>query len=152
VLTALLHFALAIIVVPLATAACFFSFRSLASLFISYKTLSPHWALTLPFFPLQSTSGFLTAFWLALRGGRFGQSRTAQFVWVIPVAWFLVFYLAWNPHSVLTESRWDHFFWSGTSGSKNEQLVTTLPFLTSFAYALGNHVGRKCQHNGETAP
>jgi hypothetical protein len=143
VAAALLHLVIACVAVPLLAVACVFSFRSIVSVFISQRTLDPHTALTLPLFPLQSTTGFLTALSLARGGGRFGQNRAARFVWVIPVLWFLLFFLAWSPNSVLAEGRWNHFLWSSMRSSKNEQLVTTLPLLTSIAYALGSHLGGK---------
>ena len=106
--------------------------------------------LTLPFFPFQSLVGLLSGFLIFVVDGKFGRSREARSAWILPVGWFLLLFLAWSPHSVLTESRWQHFFLSILGDSKKEQFVTTLPLLTSIAYALGNYLAGKYNVNRET--
>ncbi len=151
IVLALAHQILAVIGVPVL---CAFSLHMISPLF-SY--LFPAWQiftgdalLVVPLFPLQTLAGFGTGFILATKQNEFGKHVSAMFVWIIPTIWFAILLLAWTPHSVFVESRWQHFIWSNEYASKKNQLGTTLPFMTSVAYAVGSLVGSKFSRPNET--
>jgi hypothetical protein len=147
---ALLHVLVGTVGVAVSSAILFYVLKPILSPFISPASLGHDIPLTLPFFPFQSLVGFLSGFLVFVFDGKFGRSREARSAWIIPAGWFLLLFLAWTPHSVLTESRWEHFFWGSLGDSKKEQFVTTLPLLTSIAYALGNYLADKCRLNRDT--
>jgi hypothetical protein len=144
---ALLHVLVATVGVAVSSAVLFYVLKPILSLFMSPVSLAHDIPLTLPFFPFQSLVGLLSGFLVFLGGGNFGRRREARAAWIIPAGWFLLLFLAWSPHSVLTESRWEHFLWGSLGDSKKEQFVTTLPLVTSITYALGNYLAGKYQLN-----
>jgi hypothetical protein len=144
----LLHLAIAVVAVPVITAASFFALRPLISFFVPQGALDPRSVLTLPLFPLQSISGFAIGFFVARRGGGLLQNKIAWWIWAIPALWFLVLFAAWPGE------RWVHFVWSNSPRSKTEQFFTTLPLLTSITYALGSAIGVRTaskQRNSEAS-
>jgi hypothetical protein len=144
---ALLHVILATVAVPVSSAMLYYVVKPVLSPFDSLGHDVP---LIWPFFPVQSLVGLLTGFLLFVRRTRFGRSRVARFVWIIPAAWFSLMFLAWGSHSVLSENRWEHFFLSGLGDSKREQIFITLPLLTSVAYAFGNYLGGRYEQSRGT--
>jgi hypothetical protein len=147
---ALLHVFVATLEVAVSSVVLFYVLKPILYPFFSPTILDHDMPLTLPFFPFQSLVGLLSGFLIFVVDGKFGGSREARSAWILPVGWFLLLFLAWSPHSVLTESRWQHFFLSILGDSKKEQFVTTLPLLTSIAYALGNYLAGKYNVNRET--
>jgi len=135
------HLVVATAGVAISTAICFFLFKPIFSLFVSRTSSALNLALRFQLFPLQTAFGFVAGYASSLKQNAFAQDRSARYVWIIPTVWFMLFFLSWSPASILLESRWDHFFWSDLPESKRLQLVTTLPFLTSVAYALGSYAG-----------
>jgi hypothetical protein len=148
---ALLHVLLATVGVAVSSAILFYVLKPILSLFMSPVSLRHDVPLTLAFFPFQSLVGLLGGFIMFVGGGNFGRRREARAAWIIPAGWFLLLFLAWSPHSVLAESRWEHFLWGSLGDSKKEQFVTTLPLVTSITYALGNYLADKYKPNRDPA-
>ncbi|HZQ17073.1 MAG TPA: hypothetical protein VFA90_00010 [Terriglobales bacterium] len=130
------HLLIAVVVVPAITAACFLSFASLVSQFSSGTWLIyTHAALTIPLFPLQAVSGIAVGVLLAPRSYGF---RVARWVWILPAIWWTLLIVSWSSSSVLAESRFEHYLWSGSAEAKRAQIFSTLPFVTSIAYSCGS--------------
>jgi hypothetical protein len=146
-LTALLHLVIATVGVAVFSAFCFYGLKPVLAPFVARNRLIHDAALTLSFFPFQSLVGILIGFVLAASHGKFGRSRVARWVWTVPAGFLLLLLLSWSPRSVLVETRWEHFFWSTMPDSKKEQLITTLPLLTSITYGLGSYLGCKYQRS-----
>ncbi len=140
---ALGHLVIATAGVAISTALIFFSLKPVLALVISPLSLATNSPLRLNFFPLQSLVAFVIGYFGGSSRSSFRGDKSARYVWVVPLVWFALFFLCWSPRSVLIENRWDHFFWSNTEQSKSEQLVTTLPLLTSLAYAIGSYVSSR---------
>ena len=126
--------------VVVCSATCFYALKPLLSLFVSSVAVARDAPLTVAFFPLQTTVGFVLGFCLYARGGAFGKSKQARFTWIIPALWFLLIFSVWRSRSLLAETRLEHFFLSSNYGSKRDQFVTTLPLLTATAYSLANRL------------
>ena len=97
----------------------------------------------IPFFPIQSIVGLVVGFAIAGKRGVFWSHESARWVWIVPTLLLLLGLAFYQPSSVMMESRWHHFFWSPLLESKRVQLGSTLLFLTSIAYALGNFVATR---------
>jgi hypothetical protein len=135
---ALGHLAMATMGVAVTTVSAFFLLKPILLPFVSRTSLDLNLPLRLPLFPLQAVLGFVVGYVWASKQNAFGQDKSARYVWIIPTVWFMLFFISWPHASVLAESRWDHFLWSNAPDSKQLQLVTTLPFLSSITYALGS--------------
>jgi len=141
----LLHQAISVVGIPVVSAICFYELKPILSAFTSHSLLDRDALLTLPFFPFQSLTALSTGITLALKSRTFGRSWTARIVWVLPFCGLLILVLAWkSSRSVVGESWWQHFFSSDSFYARKEQLVTTLPFFCSVAYAVGNYLGVAC--------
>jgi hypothetical protein len=127
----------------MSSAVCFYGLKPILVPFVDRGRLIHDAALTLPFFPFQSLVGIVIGFVFAAGGSRIGGSSIARWVWIVPAGFFLLLLSAWGSRSLLLETRWEHFFWSTSPDSKKEQLITTLPVLTSIAYGLGSFLGCK---------
>jgi len=144
--TGLAHILAATLGVAILSTLLFYTFKPILGLLISSDTLSHDVVLVLPFFPFQCFIGLLAGFSVWMRLGSFGRVPAARFAWVIPTALFILLFASWGTHSVLGETRWEHYFWSNNGFSKKDQLITTLPFLTSVTYSIGNSLGLLYQH------
>jgi hypothetical protein len=140
--TALLHLLVATLGVAVSSAVCFYALKPILVQFVARDRLIHDALLSLPFFPFQSLVGFVTGFAFASRA-EVGRKRVARWVWIAPASCLLILFIAWSPRSVFIESDWEHFFWTAQSDSKKEQLITTLPLLTSITYGLGSYLGCK---------
>lgn len=87
--------------------------------------------LVLPLFPYQCMVAFCVGFWIT-RKFEFARTIAVRWVWVIPAIWFVLLCAG------SSSSCWQHFVWSMDPRDKRVQLLSTLPFLTSMCYALGN--------------
>jgi hypothetical protein len=135
--------------IPICVAISLYSWKGALSTVFPYANLRSHSELILPFFPLQSLAGFAMGMLIAVKGGTFGRNRVARLTWIPTVLWLALLMTAWRP-SVLTEDRWTLFFLSRSRTGIRMQLLTTLPFLTSVAYSLGNCIGmRIAQSSGD---
>jgi hypothetical protein len=141
-----LHLLIATFGVAVSSAILFYILKPVLSPFVAPAILRQDAPLTLPFFPFQSLVGLATGYLMAVKRGEFGKSRAARLVWIVPAVWFLLLFSAWGSQSVLAESRLEHFFWGSIGSSKKDQFLTTLPLLTSVAYAVGNYLG--CKRSG----
>jgi hypothetical protein len=141
VAAALGHILVATVGVAVSCAFCYFLLKPVLFLFISRTSLALNLPLRLPLFPLQSAFGFAVGYIWASKPNAFGQDKSARYVWIIPTIWFVLVFITWPHASVLTGNRRDYFFWSNLPEAKTLQLVTTLPLLTSLAYALGSYIG-----------
>ena len=137
----LLHFVLATVVVSVVSALVFDSLRPLLYVFISSRAPSTDTVLWCRFFPFQALVAFACSWYLARRGGRVGAARIVRLLWIIPCVWLLFLIVAWHPQSSLSGNLWQHFFWSRSREALRIQIVSTLPFITTLAYALGNYCG-----------
>lgn len=143
---ALFHLVLSTAGVAVLSAMLFYAIKPFFSLFLSPSIVARDAILTLPFFPFQSMVGFVTGFVVATKTIGFGRNLGARLGWIIPTGWLLVLSISWtaSSRSVLAHQNWfDHFFWSNATDSKRVQFITTLPFVASASYALGNLFGEK---------
>jgi hypothetical protein len=111
--------------------------------FLSSESLLHNFPLTWPLFPFQVSVCALGGLVVARKRGPFWEHRIAEWVWIAPALWLMLFLLSYGQSSSLGETRWQHFFWSETDAVRRMQISTTLPFVTSVAYALGHLLGRK---------
>jgi hypothetical protein len=137
--------------VPVTVALFFYSIE------ILLETLAPSLArhnalLMIPFFPLQTFAGALNGFVLARRRGAFWKSRSAEMAWVLPAVSLAVGLSSYGAVSILSETRWQHFFWSALIRSRAAQMGTTLPFLTAIGYSIGHYFSRKTERKVVDVP
>jgi hypothetical protein len=137
------HLAISTLAVGMASAILFYSFKPALTPFLSPFVLRHDLPLMFPFFPIQSIVAVAIGFVLARKKRGFCGHGSAQWVWIVPTLWLLFSFASYQPSSVMMESRWRHFFWSPLLESRRVQLGTTLFFLTSITYALGNFVARR---------
>lgn len=140
---ALGHFLLAILGFPIATTYFFYVAKPMLGPFMSSESLAHNFPLTWPLFPLQASVCLLGGFLVARRRAAFWKHRVAEWVWVPPALWLMLNLLAYGQASGPEETHWYHFFWNGTYAVRRMQIHTTLPAVTSIAYALGHLLGRK---------
>jgi hypothetical protein len=141
------HLTISTLGVGMAAAMLFYAFKPVLSPFLSSFALRHDLPLAIPFFPIQSVVGLLVGFAVARKQGRFWGHVSAEWVWIVP-ALYLAFSLAsYRAGSVMTESRWRHYFWSRLPESRHDQLNITILFSMSVAYALGNFLARKLDNS-----
>jgi hypothetical protein len=102
--------------------------------------------LILPLFPLQTFAGALYGFLIVRKKALFWRSRSADLAWFLPVAFLVFLFYSYDSASVLSETRWQHFFWSSFPRVRSYQLGSTMLALASVAYSLGHYVSRKLQN------
>jgi len=137
------HLTISTLGVGMTAAMLFYAFKPLFSPFLSPFALRHNLPLMIPFFPIQSVVALVVGFAIAKKKGEFWGHGSAQWVWIVPTLWLLLFFASYQPSSVMMEPRWSHFFWSPLLESKRVQMGTTLFFLMSIAYALGNFLARR---------
>jgi hypothetical protein len=137
----LLHFAVATVGVSVGSALVFYSLKPLLYVFMSNRTVNSDTVLWCRFFPFQALVAFACSWHLARRGGRAGATSIVRLLWIVPCVWLLFLIVVWHHQSLLRESRWQHFFWSRSTEALRIQMVSTLPLITTLAYALGNYCG-----------
>jgi|SRR5271165_646775 len=134
------HQVLSTLGVIIVTSASFYSVKPILSLVMDSEGLRRDTALLLPFFPMQASVALVIGFALGRRQTAFGRTLPARLVWIIPLAWLLLLMGAWRPSLLNPGDMWHHFFWNRSWSSVKIQLITTLPFITSAAYATGNWI------------
>jgi hypothetical protein len=137
------HLAISTLGVGMTAAILFYAFKPALSPFLSPFALKHNLPLMIPFFPIQSIVAFVVGFTIARKTGGFWSHGSARWVWIVPTLLLLFSLVSYQPNSVMMESRWRHFFWSPLLESRRGQLDTTLLFLISIAYALGNLLALK---------
>lgn len=137
----LLHFVVATVGVSVGSALAFYSLKPLLLLFMSSRTANSDTVLWCRFFPFQASVAFACSWQLARRGGSVGTARMVRLFWIVPCVWLLFLIAVWRDQSFLGESRWQHFLWSRSTEALRIQIVSTLPLITTLAYALGNYCG-----------
>jgi hypothetical protein len=137
------HLTISTLGVGMTAAMLFYAFKPALSPFLSPFALRHDLPLMTPFFPIQSTVALVVGFAVARKKGRFWRHGSAQWVWIVPTLLLLLSLASYEPNSVMMESRWRHFFWSPLLESRRDQLNTTVLFMMSIAYVLGNFLARK---------
>jgi hypothetical protein len=137
----LLHFVVATVGVSVGSAFVFYSLKPLLYIFMSSRTANSDTVLWCRLFPFQALVAFACSWYLARRGGRVGAASMVRLLWIVPCLWLLLLIVVWNHQSLLDESWWQHFFWSRSPEALRIQIVSTLPLITTLAYALGNYCG-----------
>jgi hypothetical protein len=140
------HLAISTLAMGLTSAMLLYTFEPVLAPFLSPFALRHDLPLMLPFFPIQSIVAFVIGFMLARKKGEFWSHVTAQWVWIVPTLWLLFSLASYQSSSVMMESRWRHFFWSPLLESRRAQRGTTLLFLMSITYALGNFLSRRLRN------
>ncbi len=139
----ILHLCLAVFVINIGATLLYYSVKPLLLLIIRGSFVRSDAILAARFFPFQASLEFICSWYLVVRGGNFGSAFIARFVWIVPCVWWLLLFVGWHQQSVLAESRWQHFFWSRSPEAFRMQVVTTLPLITTLAYAFGNYFASK---------
>ena len=137
------HLTISTLGVGMAAAMLFYAFKPALSPFLSPFALRHDLPLMIPFFPIQSLVALVVGFTIARKKGAFWSHGSARWVWIVPTLLLLFSLVSYQPDSVMMESPWRHFFWSPLLESRRGQLDTTLLFVMSIAYALGNFLARK---------
>jgi hypothetical protein len=142
------HLTISTLGVGMTAAMLFYAFKPVLSPFLSPFSLRHNLPLMIPFFPIQSIVAFVVGFAIARKKGEFWGHGSAQWVWILPTFLLVLSLASYQPSSVMTESRWHHFFCSPLLESRRQQLDSTLLFLTSIAHAVGNLLARKVRDTG----
>jgi hypothetical protein len=129
--------------VGMAAAMLFYAFKPALSPFLFPLALKHDLPLVIPFFPIQSAVALLVGFAVARKQGRFWGHVTAEWVWIVPTVYLAFSLVSYQSSSVMTESRWRHYFWGRLPESRHDQLNITILFSMSVAYAFGNFLARK---------
>ncbi len=137
----LLHFVVATVGVNVGSALVFYSLTPLLHVFMSSGTVNSDTVLWCRFFPFQALVAFASSWHLARKGGRVGAANIVRLLWIVPSVWLLFLIVIWHQQSSLGESRWQHFLLSRSPEALRIQIVSTLPLITTLAYALGNYCG-----------
>ena len=141
----LYHQLLSTLGVIIVTSASFYSVKPILRLVMDSEGLRRDTALLVPFFPMQASVALVAGFALGRRHTAFGRTLAARLVWIIPLAWLLLLMATWRPSLLNPEDMWQHFFLSRSWSSVRIQLITTLPFVTSVAYAAGNWIATRAE-------
>jgi hypothetical protein len=141
----LAHFLLSTVGVAVCSVAGLYILKPALLAIISEQSLKRDAPLILPFFPIQSGIALASGFVIARSHFRFGKGVIADLVWIISLVWVLIAMLSWSHNATILESSWRHFFVSNDPESKRNQLIFTLPFLTSLFYGIGHYIGRRFQ-------
>lgn len=113
---------------------------------VSFYMRQFHWILTeTPYFPVQIVFALILGYFLCCYIG----DRSMLWVWILPLA-FLAWAFATNTNGLSLGGvsgpggRFAHFFGWGCQPANHclDQLVVTLPFYTSVAYAIGAFLAR----------
>lgn len=137
------HLTISTLGVGMTAAMLFYALKPVLSPFLSSYALRHDLPLMIPFFPIQSVVALLVGFAVARRQGKFWAHGSAEWVWIVPTVYLAFSLASYQTSSVMTESRWRHFFWSPLPESRHDQLNITVLFSMSIAYALGNFLARK---------
>jgi hypothetical protein len=137
----LLHFVVATVAVSVGSAFVFSFLKPVLHVFMLGRSANSDAVLWCRFFPFQASVAFACSWHLARRGGGVGAARIVRLIWIVPSVWLLFLIAVWRDQSSLGESRWQHFLWSRSAQALRIQIVSTLPLITTLAYALGNYCG-----------
>lgn len=142
------HLTISTLGVGMTAAMLFYAFKPALLASLSPYALRHDLPLMIPFFPIQSIVALVVGFAIARKKGSFWGDKSAMLVWILPTLLLLLSLASYQSSSVMMESRWRHFFWSPLLESRRSQLDTTLLFLMSTAYAIGNFLARKLKNTG----
>jgi hypothetical protein len=132
----LFHLLIATLGVIFLSTLMFYATKPLLALLHVHQLIDHDVGLTIPFFPYQCIVGLCMGFWISKR---FESARkcVVRWVWLVPGTWFMLLCAG------SSSPCWQHLVWSMAPWDKRIQLISTLPFLTSLCYALGNLLGIK---------
>ena|SRR5882762_1705411 len=140
------HLLISTLGVVICSSALFYALKPALLLFLSKTVVTHDIPLLLTLFPLQSLVGFAIGTWYSLKADWIAESRAARLVWIIPALWLLMWLILGGP------ARRNSLLWSTDLDSKKVQLITTLPFMTSTSYALGNYFGLYYKKHLQSVP
>ncbi len=138
---AILHFVVAALAVPISTALLYYTFKPILLAFTSSNFVRADAILSAKLFPFQALVAFVGAWYLARKSGNIGTEPVARLIWIGPCVWWLFLIATWHHPSVLGETRWQHFLWSRSADAFKIQVVSTMPLITTVAYAFGSYYG-----------